>query len=570
MMKKWQVAKKVSDEVLGRFPELPPLVVQLLINRRLNEQKAIDEFLHPDYGQNIHDPFLFRDMHRAVDRILAAIEQKEKITVHGDYDADGVTATVIAYSTLKALGADVNVYIPHRVTEGYGLNAHTVSELAKLGTKLIVTVDCGISSQPEVDQANKAGIDVIVTDHHEEPPTLPHALAVINPHVSGETYPFHDLSGSGVSFKLASALVVEALKRETFKNTVTEGFEKWLLDLVAIGTIADCVPLLGENRTLVKYGLVVLRKTRRLGLVELATSARVNLPSVDTNAVSFSLVPRLNAAGRIDHANTAFELLITDRTDEAKDIAKSLERTNQQRQRTTEKMVNESKAQIGDGEKKILFAIGPGWSPGIVGLVAGRLTDQYHRPVLVMGEKDDVVVGSGRSIPGFDITQALINSREYLDRFGGHAAACGFTLAKVNLEKFLDSLRVQAETLSDEQLMKSLFIDAEIRLAETDWDLAGHLDQFEPFGEGNHRARFVGYGLEVLDFQRVGQDGKHLKLSVKQGETTRKLIGFGLGERWGAELELGSVIDAVFELSINEWNGNRELQLKLVDVKLHE
>ncbi|MFA5052217.1 MAG: single-stranded-DNA-specific exonuclease RecJ [Patescibacteria group bacterium] len=567
MAKKWQIAKKISSELQARFPEFSALLIQLLFNRGLQAQQPIDEFLHPDYSKNIHDPFLFRGMKTAVDRIFSAIEKHEHITIHGDYDADGVTATVIPYITLKTLGADVDVYIPHRVTEGYGLNSNTVNELAKKGTKLIITVDCGISSQPEIALASKKEIDVIVTDHHEQPPELPAALTIINPHVAGETYPFTDLSGSGVSFKLVSALVMEASRRELYKGLLADGFEKWLLDLVAIGTIADCVPILGENRTLVKYGLVVLKKSRRVGLVELAKSARVSLPSVDTNAVSFSLVPRLNAAGRIDHANTAFELLVTDRHDEAESIAASLEKTNQQRQRTTEQMVNESKKQIGDAAgKKLLYAIGPGWSPGIVGLVAGRLMDVHHRPVLIMGEKENVIVGSGRSIPGFDITKALVEARKFLDRFGGHAAACGFTLDKKNLKNFLSSVTKQAERLTEDKLTKSLFVDAEIPLAAADWELVGQLDQFEPFGEGNKRPRFASFGLTLIDFQGVGQDGKHLRLQVQQQSTTRKMIGFSLSEKWVNELTIGGTIDAVYELSVNEWNGNRELQLKLVDL----
>jgi single-stranded-DNA-specific exonuclease len=426
----------------------------------------------------------------AVDRIFSALEKHEKITIHGDYDADGVSATVIAFSTLKTLGADVDVYIPHRVSEGYGLNKNTVSELSKNGTKLIITVDCGISSQPEIELAKQKGIDVIVTDHHEQPPHLPDAYAIVNPHIDGETYPYHDLSGSGVSFKLASALVSEASKRSEHKEKISDGYEKWLLDLVAIGTIADCVPLLGENRTLVKYGLLVLKKTRRQGLLELSKSSRVNLPTIDTNGVSFSLVPRLNAAGRIGHANTAFDLLVTDQAAAGIGIAQSLEKTNQQRQRTTEKMVGESKSQIPSVDKqKILFAIGPKWSPGVVGLVAGRLMDEYSRPVLIMGESDGVVVGSGRSIPGFDITKALAESREYLDRFGGHAAACGFTLPKANLENFLSKMSSLAEKISADQLVKSLFIDSALRLEQANWELVSMLEQFEPFGEGNKRPR---------------------------------------------------------------------------------
>ena len=567
MKRKWLVAKKITAEIKNQFPEINPVVLQLLFNRGLRAQEAIDEFLNPDYGQDIHDPFLFRDMDKAVDRLFKAIENKEKITVHGDYDADGVCATVIAVSTLKALGAKIDVYIPHRASEGYGLNKKTVEELAKNGTKLIVTVDCGIASKQEIDLANEKGIDVVLTDHHEQQPKLPAAYAIINPHVAGEKYPFKELSGAGVAFKLAQALVVK-----DGGNKIKEGFEKWLLDLIAIGTIADCVPLLGENRTLVKYGMIVLRKTRRLGLQELVKQTRFSLEALDTGSVGFGLAPRLNAAGRLDHANTAYELLITRDKKEAEKIAASLEKTNQERQRITEKIVNESKNQIGEVNKqKILFAVGKDWPVGVVGLVAGRLSDEFARPVIIMGEKKNEIVGSGRSIPGFDITAALIESHDLLERFGGHAAACGFTIRRDRLEAFEKKMgELAASQIKDEDMIKRLFIDGEIGLSGINWELVNKLEDFEPFGEGNQPVRLVSHGLEVIDLQKVGLDGKHLRLSVKQNEKIEKIIAFGFGLTWGNKLKIGDKIDAVFEVSVNEWNGHKEIQLKLVDLKMSD
>jgi single-stranded-DNA-specific exonuclease len=565
MVKKWLVAKKISEEQKSQFPEIHPIALQLLYNRGLQTQSAIDEFLHPDYGQDIHDPFLFRDMEKAVARIFQAIENGEKITIHGDYDADGVSATVIAASTLLALGAEIHVHIPHRSLEGYGLSEKTVEELVKNGTKLIVTVDCGIASQKEVALAKSKGIDVIVTDHHEQQPELPAADAIINPQVHDEKYPFKNLAGSGVAFKLAHALAI----RDGGKK-LKEGFEKWLLDLVALGTIADCMPILGENRTLVKYGLIVLRKTRRLGIQELAKQARITLEAVDTNSVGFTIGPRLNAAGRLEHANTAYRLLLTEDLTEAETIAKGLEKTNQDRQRMTEKIVTSAKQQIGDiKDQKILFALGKDWIPGIVGLVAGRLTEEYSRPVLIMGEKQDgEIVGSGRSIPSFNVTKALIECRSLLDHFGGHEAACGFSLAQKNLEKFKKKMIAQAEGhITEKDMVKSIVIDTDIHLKEANWELVELLNQFEPFGEDNRQPRFVTYGLTIVDMQKVGRDGKHLKLVVKQDEEIEKIIAFGIGNSWGNRLKIGDVIDVIFELSVHEWNGNRELQLKLIDIK---
>lgn len=565
MTKKWLVAKKIGEDLKKQFPEIDPVALQLLNNRGLATQQSIDEFLHPDYGRDVHDPFAFRDMDRAVMRISKAIAAGEKITVHGDYDADGVSATAIMVTVLKALGAQIHVHIPHRSLEGYGLSEKTVHELDKNGTKLIVTVDCGIASQKEVALANSKGIDVIVTDHHEQQPELPPAFAIINPQVEESGYPFRGLSGSGVAFKLAHALCI----RDGGKR-LKEGFEKWLLDLVAIGTITDCMPILGENRTLVKYGLVVLRKTRRLGIQELVKQIGITQESLDSNAVGFMIGPRLNAAGRLEHANTAYELLLTEDREEAERIAVGLGKTNQDRQRMTEKIVSLAKKQIGEvKDEKILFAIGDGWIPGIVGLVAGRLLEEYSRPVLIMGAKENgEIVGSGRSIPSFDVTRALIETRDLLDHFGGHAVACGFSLSSGKLDDFKKRMTKLAEAkIKTGDMVKCIQIDTEVRLKEVNWGLVELLNQFEPFGEDNTQPRFVAYGLTVMDLQKVGNDGKHLRLVVKHDEEIEKIIAFGIGNTWGNQLKIGDVVDVVFELSIHEWNGNREIQLKLVDIK---
>jgi len=561
----WQIAKKIPTDFKNKFPEINPVVLQLLYNRGLTDQDKIDEFMHPDYSQDIHDPFLLRDMHKAVSRIQAAISNKEKITVHGDYDADGVSATVVMVTTLRQLGGQVDVYIPHRVSEGYGLNKNTVDELKKNHTDLIITVDCGISNHEEVAYAQKQGMDIIITDHHEQPPVIPKAQAIINPHVKGEKYPFQELAGVGVAFKLVQALV-----QADQGNKLKAGFEKWLLDIVALGTIADCVPLVGENRTLVKYGLVVLRKTKRLGLRKMVESSRYELGDLDTQSVSFGLAPRINAAGRIDHANTAYELIMTEDDTEADDIAKDLEKTNLQRQKITERITKASIEQIGEVKKqKILFAIGQGWEVGVVGLVAGRLSDKYARPVIVMGENDDIIVGSGRSIPGFDITQALIDSRDILDKFGGHASACGFTLQKQNFKNFIEAMTSYTDQhLAEKDLVKSHKIDAEMKLENINWELIDDLEKFEPFGEQNPYPKFVSYGLTVSDLQKVGSEGKHLRLMVEKNGCHKKIIAFGFGHGIGDELMIGDIIDVVYELSVNEWNGNREMQLKLVDIMI--
>ncbi len=568
MQKKWLIASPLPQHTIKQFPEIAPLVLQLLYNRGLQDQRSIDEFLHPDYSQDIHDPFLFTDMGKAVDRIYQAIEKGEAITVHGDYDADGVCASVIMVSVLQALGAEVNVYIPHRLSEGYGLNQDTVQELKQNGTRLIVTVDCGIASVDEIALANKEGIDTIITDHHEAQPELPDAFATINPHLPGEKYPFCDLAGAGVAFKLASAIIAKDNGKK-----LPKGFEKWLLDLVAIGTIGDCVPLLGENRTLVQYGMIVLRKTKRVGLRKMVELTRFNQGTLDTNSVAFGIVPRINAAGRIDHANTAYELLLTVDEERAQELATCLEATNKQRQEITEQIVKEAKQQIDEIDKqKILFARGKEWTVGIVGLVAGRLAEAYHRPVIIMGENEKGdIVGSGRSISGFDITKALIDIKDVLEQFGGHAAACGFTLRKNKYQKFIKLMEQQADkSLTEQDLIKKVMVDSRVPLEDINWDLVHMLQMFEPFGERNPIPTFAAFGLEVIDMQKVGNEGKHLRLVLRRGNQTRKVIAFRFGNGLGDILRIGDMVDIIFEVSVNEWNGNRELQLKLIDVRIDE
>jgi single-stranded-DNA-specific exonuclease len=565
MDKKWQIAPKINQSTKNKFPEINPIILQLLFNRGLGTQEKIDEFLNPDYGQDIHDPFLFRDMNKAVDRILKAIKKKEKIVVYGDYDADGVCATVLLAEVLKELGALPEVYIPYRNTEGYGLNDKAVEELSRSGTKLIITVDCGISNKNEIEKAKKNGIEVIITDHHYEPKELPKAFATINPKIHGEKYPFDDLAGVGVAFKLAQALL------KTEKN-INQGFEKWLLDLVALGTVTDIADLLGENRTLVRYGLIVLKKTKRLGLLELLKAAQINPYEIDSRVIGYYLGPRLNAAGRLDHASTAYQLLITEDENEAKKIAQDLDGKNRQRQKMTKKIVQEALKQIGkiDEKKKLLTAIGESWPAGVVGLVAGKIADQYYRPTLIMERGEYEIIGSGRSIEEFNLIRALQKMEKYLSRYGGHAQACGFTMTnEKNLEKFRAELeKIVEEELKGKELYPKINIDLEIDLEEVNWDLYENTEKFEPFGEANQDPVFLAKNLKVVGIECVGQDGKHLRLQVNHNtRMVKKAIGFNFGY-WSDKINVGDKIDMVFKLEVNQWNGSRELQLKVVDLKL--
>ncbi len=566
--KRWAVKPPVSNDLKEKFPEINLLTLQLLYNRGIDTQQKVDEFLNPDYGENLHDPFLFGQMEKAVRRVLEAIVNKEKMVVYGDYDADGVTSSVILMETFQNLGADVDVYIPYRETEGYGLNQEAAKELVKKGIKVVVTCDCGVSNAPEVETLNSGGIDVIITDHHHEPPKLPNAYAIINPHLSSEKYPFENLAGCGVAYKFVQALMSK--HKEYAVNQLDEGWEKWLLDLVAIGTIADLQEVLGENRVLVKYGLIVLQKTRRLGLRELCKAMSSEPKNLDERSVGWQIAPRLNAAGRMNHASTAYELLITADQAEAEKLAAELNQTNRDRQQLTDKIAAEAAAILGEvKDQKILTIVGDGWLTGVVGLVSGRLTDQYHRPSLIISRYNGEIIGSGRSIPEFNIIEAAEKSGEFLARFGGHAQACGFTVKNEKaLAGFIKKMAALAEKeLAGKELLPEQNIDAEVALEDINWQLYEELEKFSPYGEGNYKPVFMATGLSVTDFQPVGADGKHLRLMVKHNtEVIRKTIGFCFGS-WCSKIKKGDKVDLVFEVDVNEWNGNRELQLKIVDLK---
>ena len=558
----WKLPQKPSQEFIDEFPELHPIVVQLLYNRDLKTQKEIDEFLSPDYSKDVHDPHLFKDMEKVCQRIYKAIKNKELITVYGDYDADGVSSAVILRSVLKNLKANVEVYLPHREKEGYGLNKKAVEELAGK-SKVVITCDCGISNYEEVNIANEKGLDVIITDHHTVPEKLPKALAIIHPQVKDEKYPFKFLAGGGVAFKLAQALLSHVKNDLSAKEK--ELNEKWLLDMVALATVADMVPLLGENRTLVKYGMLVLKKTQRLGMKKLIEIANLDVNKIDTRSIGFSLAPRVNAAGRMDHANLAYFLMVEEDDAKATELATELNQSNLDRQKLTEKIVREAKAQKINEDDSLLTFYNPEWSSGLTGLVAGRLSREYSRPAFVMTKVEDNIVGSGRSVPEFNIIEALQDNEELLIKYGGHPQACGFSMDPAKQEEFIKKMKERAaDKLKDAQFKSSLEIELGIDFEEISWDLVDLLEKFRPYGQKNPEPLFMSTGLSVTSLRQVGNDGKHLKLEVSKGNKKKGAIAFGLGKM---PLELGDKIDIVYNLSINQWNGNREIQLIIKDIK---
>ncbi|MEK7481302.1 MAG: single-stranded-DNA-specific exonuclease RecJ [Patescibacteria group bacterium] len=579
MQKQWLVAELCPATFRLEHPELPDIVLQLLWNRAMRTQRDIDTFLNPDYGRDTHDPFLFRDMQKAVDRLFQAIANQEKIVIHGDYDADGVSASVILSATLGALGAVTDIFLPHREMDGYGLNLKNVEKIAAGGARVIITCDCGISNAAEITRAKALGIDVIITDHHQEPKELPvDALAIIHPKIEGETYPCKTLAGGGVAFKLAQALLkTHAQHVDQLPNGESHSvFEKWLLDMVAISCVADMVPLLGETRTLVKYGLIVLEKTRRVGLQRLMKEAglfnhdgTLRRTAISAADIGFKIAPRINAAGRMHHATAAFNLLVEEDEENARIMAEEINRNNTARQELTADLTERARAIIAETHQTndpLIVVVGHGWSPGIIGLIASRIKDEYYKPVIVLAEKDGVHVGSGRSTSGFNMIQGLQQIPELFVKFGGHPQACGFTLAASPAELKTALTRIIEMQETDDT--PTLPVDAEVDLEAVTWDLYDLLERFHPFGIGNPEPCFVARDCEVVHVEPVGVDGKHRRLHVRHRTSMiRKTIGFNCAE-WCPALVAGDHLDMVFEVGVNEWNGNRELQLKMTDVRL--
>jgi single-stranded-DNA-specific exonuclease len=589
MQKNWNVLPDPPQSFFEEYPELSPIVAKLLYHRNIRTQEQMDEFLQPDYGQDIHDPFLFQDMEKSVARIFDAISKDETIAVYGDYDADGVGAAVVLTDTLKALGAKhIEVYLPHRETDGYGLNAKAINYLHEQKTTLIITCDCGISNKTEVDVANKLDIDVIITDHHSIPLELPKAYAIIHPKIEAEKYPDKNLAGGGVAFKLAQGLI----KKHKESNDILpngeshDGFEKWLLDVVAIASVADMVPLVGESRTLTKYGLLVLNKTRRIGLKKMFIEAGLLEPDggkkkdITARTIGFMIAPRINAAGRLAHANVAYKLLISERPDKAVELAWELDKNNKERRELTQTCVDRAIIQVEKDQTNnpVLFVFDHEWRTGIVGLIASRIKEKYQKPTIAMAMNDGTLTGSGRSITGFDMIGSLQEIPEYFIKFGGHPMACGFSLIspeqKENFQKALiEQYNIKTKGID---MTPSVDIDAEVALEDINWELYDSLEKFEPFGQENNKPIYMAKGLEIVTLQPMGKDKTHLRIMVTHNtNTVRKTIGWrlcesdGVATNWCNILKPGDKIDMLFELGINEWNGNRELQLTIVDLKKH-
>jgi len=563
-IKRWQIAPRVPSLVLARFAErhLNPLIVQILYNRGITTPEQASAFLSPD--ALIGNPFQLAGMPQAVERIRRAIRAGEAMAVYGDFDVDGVTATVLLVQTLVSLGAKVKPYIPHRIDEGYGLNKEALQQLKDQGVRVVITVDCGVRSLDEVAFGKQIGLEMIVTDHHAPGAELPDAFAVINPKQQHCPYPSKELAGAGVAFKLAQALLRVETRVPLGKRQAPIS-EEALVDLVALGTVADLVPLTGENRVLVQRGLARLRESERPGVQALMRYAALKPEAMDAGTIGFILGPRLNAAGRLESALRAYDLLSTQYPGEADKLAQFLEETNRERQRLTMEMTAKARevAALSAESERLLFVIAPEFPEGIVGLIASRLADEFYRPAFAVHQGEEESRGSARSISEFNVVAALDQCRDLLVRHGGHAMAAGFTVRNENLPALQTRLKAIAETeLAHIELMPTLNVDAEASLSEMNLKLAEALAQLAPFGYGNREPIFVSRDLIVREARIVGTD--HLKLTLSDGQILMDAIAFRQGS-WLAQLP--PRIDVAYQLEAHVWNGKPRLQLNVKDIK---
>jgi single-stranded-DNA-specific exonuclease len=556
--KRWQIETRITPEADDALKAFSPVIRQLLFNRGYASDEESRFFLKASPPFDV-SPWQLKDMRKVIDRLEIAIQDHALVVIYGDYDVDGVTATALLVQVLKNLGANVREYIPNRFEEGYGLNNEALDHLSSLKSNLVLTVDCGIRSLVEADHAREIDLDLIISDHHQPGERLPNAFAVINPKQPGDAYPDKDLAGVGVAYKIAEALLESSPIGDLRKDD--------LLDLVALGTVADLAPLTGENRNLVRRGLRQLQQTRRQGLFSLANVAGLDIKKISATNIGFGLGPRLNAAGRLDSALAAFELLNTSEVQVAGQLAQKLEIQNRERQQVTRLMQAQAEKLVleEDPDSFLLFAVDPTFNPGVVGLAASRLSELYYRPAIVACAGEETTRGSCRSIPEFHITDALDKCSDILIRYGGHAAAAGFTVENIHLTE----LRVRLKRIAEQQLggldLKPVINgDVEVSLSELNSKLLEQISWFEPTGYGNPEPVFAARGVQVINSRTVGSDAKHLKLTVSDGYTNFDAIGFRLGEM---QPDLPKYVDILFTFESNEYNGRRSLQLNLKDIK---
>ncbi|MFC2042574.1 single-stranded-DNA-specific exonuclease RecJ [Chloroflexota bacterium] len=567
LTKRWIIAEPIPSKIEKNLGGFHPIMRQLLYNRGYTTQEDAVRYVRALTPEGT-DAYDLLGIPQAVERIIWGVKNKEQIAIYGDYDVDGVTATALLSHALKFMGADVLGYIPNRFNEGYGLNIEALNKLHTGGTRLVITVDCGIRSLLEVDHAQRLGLELIITDHHQPSSELPAAQAIINPKQPLDRYPEKDLAGVGLAYKLIAAMNnPTALKMVKSHIGMSPPSETDYLDLVSLGTVADLVPLVGENRALVRAGLEYMRSPRRQGIMALIGVAGVNINNITASTIGYVLGPRLNAAGRLDTALTSLNLLLSEDIYEAGVLAQQLDNQNRERQKLTKDIQSSAEEIVmaEDPDALLLFAANPNFNPGVVGLAASRLTEQYYRPSIVATRGVEFTRGSCRSIPEFHITNALDQCSDLFERHGGHAAAAGFTVSNKHVPELKERMKAIAEEeLSHLDLRPTINADIVVSLSEMKPELIEHLNLLQPTGQSNPPPHFVSYNVKVIRSRPVGKENSHLKLTLTDGTITFDAIAFRQGH-WNAQMP-GS-IDVIYTFEVNEFNGRRTLQLNIKDLK---
>jgi single-stranded-DNA-specific exonuclease len=558
MNKKWECYQTDEEKVkkMAKEYNISPLIATILVNKNLEEKKDIDKFLNPTRN-DFYDPYLMPDMEIAINRIIDAIEKREKIIIYGDYDVDGITSITVLKKFLLERGAIVDDYIPNRLDEGYGLNKKAIKKIVEEKYTLMITVDCGISGIDEVEYANSLGLETIITDHHEQAEKLPRALAVVDAKRKDNKYPFNQLAGVGVVFKLIQGIGIKL-------NLEEKEYLKFL-DLVCVGTISDIVPLVDENRVIAKLGLKLVKVTKNIGLKTLLNS--IGYKNIDSTCVSFGLAPRINACGRMGHQEEALKLFLTEDPNEAGRIANKLNEYNRERQEKEKKIFTEALEMIKNdkNDKPCIILAGENWHHGVIGIVASKVTEMYFKPSILICLEDDEGKGSGRSIPGFDLHEALSKCDKYIKKFGGHSMAIGITIKKDEFSKFKEQFEEYASSCNIDKIVPVIHIDEEVSLRNINKEVVKELSLLEPFGEGNKMPLFLYKNLKIHSIRALSE-GKHLKLTLKDDNYMIDAIGFNMGEL-ANEYLIGNKVDIVGTLEINNFNNNDNIQINLKDIR---
>ena len=558
MNKKWEVCKENKNDIdkISKENGLSNLISSILASRGIIEKEDVREFLNPT-RDDFHDPFLMPDMEKAVDRILKAIQTQEKTIIYGDYDVDGITSITVLKKFLEERNLQVGEYIPNRLNEGYGLNKEAVKKIAEQGYKLIITVDCGISCIEEIKYATELGLEVIVTDHHEPAEELPKCLAVVDAKRKDNQYPFNQLAGVGVVFKLIQAISIKL-------NLDNREYLKYL-DIVCVGTISDIVPLVDENRVITKLGLKLVPISKNIGLRTLLAST--GYKEVNSTTISFGIAPRINACGRMGEEKEALKLFLTNDLHEAKEITAKLNNYNLERQETEKRIFKQALEQIENGEKdKSCIVLGQeGWHHGIIGIVASKVTDIYFKPSILICFEGEEGKGSGRSIPGFNLHDAVMNCDTYVEKFGGHSMAIGINVKRENFEKFKKEFEEYTQNSHISDIIPIIQIDKQVDIKKINIQDVNELKLLEPYGEGNKMPVFLIKNLKILSIRSLSE-GKHIKLKLGIDNYMIDAIGFNMGEVVDKYL-IGDKVDIVGSLEINQFGGNENIQVNLKDLR---